>query len=290
MGRMTRWILTLTILSLSPSFAIGQKLVSTGVFTGLTAPFTLDQGTSDDPRYQQRYVVKYAPIGFNFEIDYDGFGIITSPSYMKDGQNFNVLNSVGGQMGVRKINMQYIDIPLGFKLHIIDLSFFKVSFVAAAGMQYLISGEETISHQAGKMWFPLEVDPILPPEYIREYDGVQVPKVDHYQMLTTSDFNKIQFTGALGFRSDWEVTQTLKISFDLRANYSFLESRSSGYVTKVENYETLYDLAGDRKEVFIYFTIGVSRIFDLEDSKKGKGKQRGDKAYQFKSKRKPPKN
>ena len=107
MGRMTRWILTLTILSLSPSFAIGQKLVSTGVFTGLTAPFTLDQGTSDDPRYQQRYVVKYAPIGFNFEIDYDGFGTITSPSYMKDGQNFNVLNSVGGQMGVRKINMQF---------------------------------------------------------------------------------------------------------------------------------------------------------------------------------------
>ncbi len=287
---MTRWIITAVIFSSLANSTSAQKLVSAGVFTGLTAPFTLDQGIDNDPRYQPRYLVKYAPIGINFEIDYNGFGLIASPSYLKDGQNFNVLNSVGGQIGIRKINMQYIDIPIGFKLHVVDLSFFKVSFVVAAGMQYLINGEETISHEAGKMRFPLQVYPILPPEYIPEYDGVLVPQVDNYQMLTAADFNKIQFTGALGFRSDWEVTQTLKVSFDLRANYSFLEPRTQEYLTKVENHETLYDLAGDRKEVFVYFTIGASRIFDLENSKKAKGKRKGDKAYQFKSKRKPPKN
>lgn len=290
MGGMTRCILTFLLLSFLQTLALGQKVVSMGVFTGLTAPFTLDQGISEDPRYQYRYLVKYVPIGFNFEIDYDGFGMIVSPSYLKNGQNFNVLNSVGGQMGIRKISMQYLDIPIGFKLHVIDLSFFKVSFVASAGIQYLVKGEETISHEAGKMRFPLEVYPILPPEYIPQYDGVLVPQVDNYKMLTSSDFNKIQFKGALGFRSDWEVTQELKVSFDLRANYSFLEPRTSEYITKVENHETLYDIAGDRKEVFVYFTIGASRIFDLENNKKAKGKRRGDKAYQFKSKRKPPKN
>lgn len=287
---MTRWNFTLIILFILPASAFSQKIVSVGLFTGLTAPFTLDQGIENDPRYQYRYLVKYAPIGFNVEIDYEGFGLIASPSYMKNGQNFNVLNSVGGQMGIRKINMQYIDMPVGFKLHVIDLSFFKVSFIAAAGVQYLISGEETISHDAGKMRFPLAVYPILPDDYTIEYDGVVVPKVNDYQMLSSSDFNKIQFTGALGFRSDWEVTELLKISFDLRANYSFLEPRTTAYLTKVDNHETLYDISGGRKEVFVYFTIGASRTFDLENSKKGKGKRKGDKAYQFKSKRKPPKN
>jgi hypothetical protein len=162
--------------------------------------------------------------------------------------------------------------------------------VAAAGFQYLIKGEETISHDAGKMRFPLEVYPILPPDYIPEYDGVVVPKVKDYQMLSASDFNKIQITGALGFRSDWEITEEFKVSFDLRANYSFLEPRTTPYLTKVENHETLYDIAGDRKEVFVYLTIGAARTFDLENSKKGKVKRKGDKAYQFKSKRKTPKN
>lgn len=287
---MTRWNFILIIFLIIPASAFSQKIVSMGLFTGLTAPFTLDQGIENDPRYQYRYLVKYAPIGFNVEIDYDGFGLIASPSYMKDGQNLNALNSVGGQIGIRKINMQYIDIPVGFKLHVIDLSFFKVSFIAAAGVQYLISGEETISHEAGKMRFPLAVYPILPDDYIIEYDGVLVPEVNDYQMLSSRDFNKTQFTGALGFRSDWEVTQELKVSFDLRATYSFLEPRTTEYVTKVENHETLYDIAGDRKEIYVHFTIGVSRVFDLENNKKGKGKRRGDKAYHFKSKRKPPKN
>jgi hypothetical protein len=286
---MTRWIFTSLIFAFSHGLASGQKIVSAGIFTGLTAPFTLDEGISNDPRYQYRYLVKFVPIGFNFEIDYNGYGLIASPSYLKYGQNFNVLNSVGGQMGIRRISMEYIDVPIGFKLHVIDLSFFKVSFVASAGIQYLIKGEETISHDAGKMRFPLEVYPILPSEYVPQYDGVLVPQVKNYQMLSSADFNKTQITGALGFRSDWEITQALKVSFDLRANYCFFEPRTQEYLTKVENHETLYDISGQRKEVFVFFSIGASRIFDLENSKKSKGKRRGDKAYKFKSKRKPPK-
>ncbi len=287
---MTRWILIFTFLILNSIPGVSQKIVSMGVFTGLTAPFTLDQGISNDPRYQYRYLVKYAPIGLSFEVDFDGFGLVASPSYLKAGQHFNVLNNVGGQMGIRKISMKYIDLPLGAKFHIIDLSFFRVSFVAAAGIQYLVSGEETISHQAGKMRFPLAVYPILPPEYVPQYDGVLVPIVDDYQMLSTSDFNKLQFTGALGFRSDWEINEGLRVSFDLRATYSFLEPRTTTYLNKVNNNETLYDIAGDRKEVFVYFTIGISRTLDLENDKKLKGKRRGDKAYQHNIKRKPPKN
>lgn len=287
---MTRCIRILALLLVLTTSAFCQKIVSIGVFTGLTAPFTIDTGIDDDARYQYRYLVKYAPIGFNFEVDYDGFGLIASPSYLQTGQHFNALNYVGGQIGIRKISMNYIDVPLGVKFHIIDLSFFKISFVTSAGIQYLVNGKETISHQAGKMIFPLQVYPILPPEYIPQYDGVLVPDVENYEMLSSKDFNKFQITGALGFRSDWEINEGLRMSFDLRATYSFLETRTDAYKTKLANYETLYDLNGDRREVFVYFTVGIARTFDLDDNKKTKGKRRGDKAYQYNSKRKPPKN
>ncbi len=251
-----------------------SRTYSVGVFTGITSSYTLDNGIGKDQRYQTRYDIKLAPIGVNYEIDFDNVGILLSPSITTIGQNFYVVNTTGGHEGVRKINLQYFNIPIACKLRIIDMSFFRVSFLGSLSAAYLLKGKETVSHSDTKLKFPDEVvPPVLPPDYVREYDGVQSPAVNRYLMLGKNDFNPIQFFVGAGFRSDWDVSQSWRVSFDLRANYGILEPRNNGYLAKLNTYQTLYDIPGTRRDMFVQFTIGVSKFVDIEKNDRDKKKK-----------------
>ena len=173
------WITVLLALN-GASLWAQQFSMSLGVFTGITSTYTKDGGIALDPRYKDRYELKFAPIGVNFGLDYHGFGFVASPGIINVGQNFYVVNTSGGQDGIRKINLQYLNIPLAFKVHIIDLSFFKMSVLASISAAYLLDGTETVRHNETKLYFPEEVYPILPADYIVTYDGVAVPEVNDY--------------------------------------------------------------------------------------------------------------
>lgn len=254
------------------------KQVSLGVFTGITAPYTWDEGIYNDSRYQPRYEVKLAPIGFAYGVDYDGYGFVVTPSLIRIGQNFNMINTVGGDEGTRKINMQYLQVPVALKLHMIDLSFFKVSLIAAVGIGHLLDGKETVSHHNAKYRFPAAVYPILPPSYTVEYDGVLAPEVKGLKMLEKKDFNSLQFFGGLGFRSDWDVTEAWRVSFDVRANYSAMETRTDAYLQRAESSQTLYDIAGKRREIFASLSIGIARYIEID-----KGKTKSSRKFTPKS-------
>jgi hypothetical protein len=259
--------------------------ISLGVFTGGTSSYIWDEGVIRDPRYETRYDIKFAPIGVAYGIDYEGFGFILTPSLINIGQKYNVINSVGGQEGIRSGKLTYFNLPAAFKLHIIDLSFFKVSFVAGASIAFLVDGKETISHNAAKLKFPPEVYPILPPDYQVEYDGVVSPAVDNYSMLGKSDFNSLQIYGCAGFRSDWDVDEHWRVSFDFRINYGFLEPRNAAYVQRLDAYQTLYDIPGKRRDIVACLNVGIARYIDID--KKDDHKKKGNGNY--KTKRKRPK-
>jgi hypothetical protein len=243
------------------------KQISLGVFTGLTVPFTLDEGINNDSRYRARYEVKGAPIGIAYGVDYQGFGFVITPSLINIGQNYHVINTVGGQEGIRKISMEYLNIPVGLKLHVIDMSFFKVSLIGGISVAYLLSGKETVTHQNAKFRFPAEVYPILPPTYKVEYDGVLAPKVNNFSMLGKQDFNKLQMFASFGFRSDWDISGNWRVAFDVRANYGIMEPRTDTYIQKVSTYQTLYDIAGSRREIFVYANIGIARFIEIDKAK-----------------------
>jgi hypothetical protein len=261
---MSRPVLTLLLMCLTAWSLAQSKQISLGVFSGIVTSYTWDQGIYNDSRYKARYDVKFAPFGVAYGLDYEGFGFVFNPSIVSIGQNFYTLNTVGGHEGLRKINMKYLDLPIGIKLHMIDLSFFRVSLVAGAGIGYLMKGEETISHNNAKFRFPEEVYPALPPDYIVEYDGVLAPKVKDFSMLAKKDFNGTQFFGSFGIRSDWDVTSNWRVTLDVRANYGVLETRSDAYLKQVLNHQTLYDIAGKRREIFAYLNIGIARFVDLD--------------------------
>jgi len=264
MRHLSLTVLYILIYSVLP----GQNIVTYGLFTGATIPLTFDAGINNDPRYEARYDVKFSPVGIHYGVDYDGYGFIISPSLIKTGQNFNVINTVGGEVGTRKLDMTYLNVPISLKLHIIDLSFFKLSFVASGAFAYLIDGKETITHSYSKLRFPSQVIPNLPPDYTAQYDGVQSPEVRNYSMLSNGDFNPFQINVAGGFRSDWELSETLHVSLDLRANYGILEPRSNSYLQRLNSYSTLYDVPGSRRDMFVYFTVGLSRYLEIDKKEK----------------------
>jgi hypothetical protein len=285
---MSRPLLLFSMLFCSEYFAGAQThTVSVGVFAGITSTYMWDEGVNLDARYKNRYDVKLAPIGFNYGVDYDGYGFIISPGLINIGQNYDVVNTSGGHEGVRKINLQYVDLPAAFKIHVIDMSFFKVSLVTGASVAYLLKGKEFIHHSATKLRFPAEVLPIDIPGYDEVYDGVYVPAVQRYTMLNTRDFNPVQIFGQVGFRSDWDVSEDWKISFDFRVNYGILEPRSDNYLQRLKAYETLYDLPGRRRDLFAQFSIAFSRYKDIEKKEKVRKKQSKGTPRKFAPKKYP---
>jgi hypothetical protein len=264
----------------------GQQVNALGIFTGITIPYTFDAGINKDARYRIKYDIKFTPIGIHYGVDYDGYGVMMDPSLTKIGQNFNVINYQGGHVGERRIDMTYFQFPVGLKLHIIDLSFFRVSFTASVGFGVLLDGKETITHRDSKLTFPLEVYPELMnnpkyDEYLIEYDGVLTPVVSEgselSKLLTKVDFQKFQIFGGIGFRSDWDITQSWRVSFDLRGNIGALEPRNKDHLDKIKAYQQVYEIAGARRDLFLSLNFGLSRTIEIEPQEKArKIKQRNE--------------
>lgn len=265
-----------------------QEVHSLGLFTGITVPYTWNEGISKDTRYRTRFDIKFAPIGVHYGVDREGHGFMIDPSIVTIGQNFNVINTTGGELGERKIDLTYLQVPVGLKLHIIDMSFFKVSLVASVGVGVLLNAKETIQHTDGKLKFPVEMTGIFPSaqndefettysDFVEEveYDGVVVKNVNT-KLWGTADYQKFQLFGSMGLRSDWDFSENWRASFDLRANIGILEPRTSDYINKVKNFEALYDIYGNRRDLFLSLTFGIARTLTIEHrQKEAKRKKRG---------------
>lgn len=264
--------LVLLVLAISITGGYSQQINSLGIFTGVTVPYTFDAGINKDPRYRIKYDVKFAPFGIHYGVDYDGYGLMIDPSITKIGQNFNVINNQGGHVGERKIDLNYFQFPVGVKLHIIDLSFFRVSFIASVGVGFLLDGHETITHRDSKLIFPSEVYPELIEnplydDYLIEYDGVLSPTVSssspQSELLSKEDFQSFQIFGGLGFRSDWDITEEWRVSFDLRGNVGALEPRKSDHIDKIKAHQAVYEIDGSRRDLFLSLNIGIARTIEI---------------------------
>jgi hypothetical protein len=258
-----------------------QQINSLGIFSGITVPYTYDAGINKDPRYRIKYNVKLNPIGIHYGVDYEGYGVMIDPSIVQIGQHFNVINTQGGQVGERKINLTYFQIPAGLKLHIIDLSFFRVSFVASVGVGFLLKGEGTITHNGVvTLDFPIAVTgeegsaqatqfEADHPGYTVQYDGVRIsPAINNLKLSKKSDFQSFQLFGGLGFRSDWDITESWRVSFDIRGNMGILEPRNKDYIDKVKDHQAIYDIYGSRRDLFLTFNIGIARTIEIEPQEK----------------------
>lgn len=257
---------------LASTAAYAQKEItySVGAFGGITSTFTFDEGINIDPRYQAKYGVDFIPGGVHLGVDYMGFGFMIDPQITQIGQTFNILNTQRGQVGERSVSITYFQLPFSYKKHIIDLSFFKVSFVAGVSYAHLLNAKESITHSASKLIFPATVYSILPDTYQVEYDGVVSPQINNLATLKKSDFKQVQIIGSLGIRSDWDITDHARLCFDFRANMGAFDPRSADYLDRANNNQTIYEIGGDRRDLFFSLTLGYARYLFIEKKPKPK--------------------
>lgn len=247
--------------------------ISAGVYSGMTASYTSDEGIKKDPRYQRRFEAKFAPIGINFGVDYERFGVMVSPGLVNLGQNFYVVNKFGGQDGLRKIDLKYLNVPVALKFHLVNFTAFKLSALLSLSPAFLLEGKEELSHQQTKLQFPEDAYSILPPNYTVEYDGVLVPEVNSLSIGQKKDFKSMQFFAGAGIRTDWDPSNHWRISLDFRINYGILDPRTKTYTLQQESMRSLYTMPGERREMFAQITLGISRYIEIELSEKERKKR-----------------
>ncbi len=244
-----------------------QHIESYGIFMGMNFPFSIDKGLQKDTRYLGKFTLRATPVGFSYGYDRVGHGFVITPSLTKIGQKYIIMNTAGGTVGERDIQMDYLSIPVALKLHLNDLAFFRLSAVASVHFDYLVKGQETITHISSKLRYPPAV--IIPsdPGYQEVYDGVFVPDVKDQVYVPKEKFKPFQISAAVGFRSDFDFNEDWSMNFDGRAVFGIFDPRKETYLTELKagSPDTpASDLYGQRREVYLYATVGVSRIIQIK--------------------------
>ncbi len=257
------------LLVLASQHLYSQNVESFGFFAGFNVPITIDKGLDKDPRFEARFQIRGTPIGFHYGYDKPGFGYVISPSYLTIGQKYTIKNSTGGDVGTRDIKMNYFSCPIALKFHVNDLSFFRLSVIAALDFCFLLDGKESFTHEASKLRYPAGVSVPTDPGYTVVYDGVFVPAVSNQVYVSKDKYNAFQLFGAFGIRSDLDFSENWSASLDGRANFGIFDSRNSAYLSQlnvpsgppdINGKPGAPDLAGQRRDVFLSVTLGISRI------------------------------
>jgi hypothetical protein len=291
----------IVLFCLSTATASSQNVESFGFFAGFNFPVTIDDGLQKDPRYYGQFTIRATPIGFSYGIDRVGYGYLFTPSYLQIGQKYLIRNTVGGEVGVRDIQMDFFSLPIALKLHINDLSFFRLSAVAAINVNYLVNGRESISHSVSKIKYPTGVSIPTDPGYIISFDGVFVPEVDNLEYVSADKFNALQVFAGVGLHSDFDLSDNLSLNFDGRVNFGIVDSRKSDYLDKLKNPTGPIDFAnkpgapdlyGQRRDVYLTVNFGLSYIISSKakfKTKKTTIGNRGGNAGTPKPRNKKPK-
>ncbi|NOS94657.1 MAG: outer membrane beta-barrel protein [Cyclobacteriaceae bacterium] len=272
-----RVVIAIAVILLSTGQLWSQNVESFGLIVGLNSPITIDEGLQKDPRYFGQFTLRASPIGFSYGIDKLGYGYLITPSYLQIGQKYNIKNTIGGEIGTRDIQMDYISVPIALKLHINDLAFFRLSAVAALNFNYLVSGKEIVSYSSAKVRFPSGVSVPTTPGYIVAYDGVFVPDVDNEVYVSTDKFNAFQLFAGLGLHSDFDLNDNWSLNFDGRINFGIFDPRQTSYIDQlkkpsggpdINNLPGAPDLYGQRREVYLSVNFGLSYIIQSQAKQK----------------------
>jgi len=263
--------------------ASAQNIEAFGVFGGFNFPFTVDQGLAKDPRFVGKFTIRGTPIGFAYGYDRIGHGILFTPNFTQAGQKFIIRNTTGGEIGTRDVNMNYLSLPVALKLHINDMSFFRLSLVAAISPSFLIKGQDTYTIKSPdlttKLRYPAGVSVPTAPGYEQVYDGVFVPQMNKEVYVSKDKFNAFQLFAALGLRSDFDLNDDWSINFDGRANFGIFDPRKSGYVDELKTpagaddffgNSGAPDIYGQRREIYLSVSFGIARIIQIKQSFKPK--------------------
>lgn len=215
-----------------------------GATTTVNATYVLDKGLSEDPRYNSTATYQWAPIGFNFGVDFGRkFGLSLEGIKSKQGQIYDMIDKFKEVKGQRKISLDYLQLPMMLRFMSGGNAGARANFNIGPQLSFLTNASESIEAGAGQYAIPegLDITSIQSefPTAIDNGDGTytlpaDVPSKD---LLTKkkNDFNNTEFSIAGAFGLDIDLSKHLYLTTQVRATYSLTDMRNGDVIDAIKN-------------------------------------------------------
>lgn len=256
------------------SFTQAQIRLHVGATTAVNTTFVLDKGLSEDPRYNSTFSYDWAPIGLAAGIDLSpSFGLQLETILSNQGQIYEVIDVAKTVVGERRIDLQYLHIPLLFKFMSGKTTKARMNFSLGPQLSLLKEGKETLEYSASVQEIPPGVE--IPEGAVENGDGTyQVPELTTTELLSVKAENElqrfkeseVQIAGSLGM--DLDVAPNVYLSALVRANYSLTDMRNEELIELLKQGGNLADdIFGRRANLLVGIQFGVHYMFGGVPSK-----------------------
>jgi Outer membrane protein beta-barrel domain len=256
------------------SFA--QVQVHLGVTSSYNATFVLDKGLSEDPRYNSTITYNWAPVGFNFGVDFSRtFGLSLESILSRQGQVYEIIDVAEKVVGERKIDLSYVHLPLLMRFMSGGNSGTRANFNLGPQLSLLTDASEIVQYTASTQTFPEGA--VLPEgatNAIQNPDGsvtANVPAQSPDEILSKelNSFKNAEFQIAAAFGLDIDLSRHLYLSTQIRGNYSLTDMRNGDVIESIKNGNSS-DIFGQRANLLVGVQLGVHYVFGTTRSFKYK--------------------
>jgi hypothetical protein len=258
------------------SFA--QISIHVGATTAYNATFVLDKGLSEDPRYNSTMTYNWAPIGFNFGVDFTRkFGLSLESILSHQGQIYEIVDVAKKVVGQRSIDLSYVQLPLLMRFMSGGNGATRANFNIGPQLSLLTDASEIMQYSASTQTFPPGSE--LPPGSTNIQENVDgsitadVPAQSPEEILSKemNSFKNAEFQIAGAFGLDIDLSRHLYLSTQIRANYSLTDMRNGDVIDAIKEGNT-NDIFGARANVLVGVQMGVHYVFGSTRSFKYKEK------------------
>jgi hypothetical protein len=257
---------------LTGTLANGQ--IHLGATTAYNATFVLDKGLSEDPRYSSTYTYNWAPVGFSFGADFgQRFGLQLEAIKSAQGQIYNVINTAKQIAGTRKIDVEYVNIPLMMKFMGRGTGKARGNFNFGPQLGILTKGIETLQTNAGDYQRPEGVSfEEVKADYEKNAGVTPIDNNDGTYNLPTDvpttallekeldDFKNTEFQLAVAFGLDIDLSRHLYLSTQVRANYSLTDMRNEDIINLLKS-GNVSEIFGGRANCLVGVQVGLHYYF-----------------------------
>jgi len=245
-----------------------QARLHVGATTAINSTFVLDKGLLDDPRYNSTFSYDWAPIGLAAGVDLtSGFGLQLEAILSNQGQIFEVIDIAEQVVGERRIDLQYVHLPILFRFMNGSSSKARMNFSVGPQLSLLTKGTETLEYDASTQEIPSGVE--IPDGAIENGDGTyQLPALALTQLLSTSAANEleqfkqaeVQLAASMGV--DIDLSPNIYLSTVVRANYSLTDMRNEELIELLKQGTNVgQDIFGRRANLLVGVQLGVHYMF-----------------------------
>ncbi len=270
-------IFSIAVLFFAALAAVGQGL-HVGVTTGVNTTLLLDNGLSEDPRYNSTLTMATSPIGLNVGYDLTpGFGISLESILSNQEMIYEIVDVANQIRGGQEIDLQYVHLPLLLNFMNGSNAATRFNFSLGSQLSVLTAAVESYYVEAGNYKIPdgtsfADIQASYPSA---TQDGEQaasgeytIPSdINSTELLSreADDFRNTEFqiAGAMGLSID--LSKHLVLSTLMRVNYRISDmTNEDAFNLILENNAS--QLFAEKAQLTLGLQLGVHYSFGLTRS------------------------